>query len=149
MGGRGDTIMEYDVLKLENQLCFPLYACSREIVKKYTPLLAEIGLTYTQYIVMLVLWEQKKTTAKELGERLHLDSGTLTPLLKRLEANGLVSRFRAPEDERNLMVALTGKGGELQAKAADIPGRIGPCINLSPEEAVTLYSLLYKILDCV
>ena len=139
--------MNYDILKLENQLCFPIYACSREIVKKYKPFLNEIGLTYTQYIVMLVLWEKKSTNVKSLGEYLYLDSGTLTPLLKKLESVGLVSRTRLAEDERNLIVTITDKGERLKDKAVNIPLKLASCINLSVEEAKILYNLLYKILD--
>ena len=139
--------MNYDILKLENQLCFPIYACSREIVKKYKPFLNEIGLTYTQYIVMLVLWEKKSMNVKSLGECLYLDSGTLTPLLKKLEAGGLVSRTRLAEDERNLIVTITDKGEKIKDKAVNIPQKLASCINLSVEEAKMLYSLLYKILD--
>ncbi len=139
--------MNYDLLKLENQLCFPIYACSREVVKKYKPFLNEIGLTYTQYIVMLVLWEKKSMNVKSLGECLYLDSGTLTPLLKKLEAVGLVSRTRLAEDERNLIVTITDKGESLKDKAVNIPLKLASCINLSAEEAKMLYSLLYKILD--
>ena len=139
--------MNYDILKLENQLCFPIYACSREIVKKYKPFLNEIGLTYTQYIVMLVLWEKKSMNVKSLGECLYLDSGTLTPLLKKLEAGGLVSRTRLAEDERNLIVTITDKGEKIKDKAVNIPQKLASCINLSAEEAKMLYSLLYKILD--
>lgn len=138
--------MNYDVLKLENQLCFPIYACSREVVKKYTPFLNEIGLTYTQYIVMMVLWEKKSMNVKNLGECLYLDSGTLTPLLKKLEAGGFVSRTRSQEDERNLIVTITEKGEELKDKAAEIPAKLKSCLNLSLEEAQQLYVLLYKIL---
>ena len=139
--------MNYDILKLENQLCFPIYACSREIVKKYKPFLNEIGLTYTQYIVMLVLWEKKSMNVKSLGEYLYLDSGTLTPLLKKLESVGLVSRTRFAEDERNLIVTSTDKGKKLKDKAVNIPLKLASCINLSAEEAKMLYRLLYKILD--
>ena len=139
--------MNYDLLKLENQLCFPIYACSREVVKKYKPFLNEIGLTYTQYIVMLVLWEKKSMNVKSLGECLYLDSGTLTPLLKKLEAVGLVSRTRLAEDERNLIVTITDKGESLKDKAVNIPLKLASCINLSVEEAKILYNLLYKILD--
>ena len=139
--------MNYDILKLENQLCFPIYACSREVVKKYKPFLNEIGLTYTQYIVMLVLWEKKSMNVKSLGECLYLDSGTLTPLLKKLEADGLVSRTRLAEDERNLIVTITDKGEKLKDKAVNIPLKLASCINLSAEEAKMLYRLLYKILD--
>lgn len=140
-------MMKYDNLKLENQLCFPLYACSREIVKKYKPFLDEIGLTYTQYVVMLVMWECESTTVKGLGEKLHLDSGTLTPLLKRLEAEGLVSRARSSEDERSLNVTLTEKGKNLKREAVSVPAKVGSCMNLPPEDAATLYRLLYQILE--
>lgn len=138
--------MTYDALKLENQLCFPLYACSREIVKKYTPFLQEIGLTYTQYVVMLVLWEHEKVTAKELGETLHLDSGTLTPLLKKLETSGFVTRSRSSIDERSLDITITEIGSALKEKAVHIPAQVGKCINLEKEEASELYRLLHKIL---
>lgn len=138
--------MNYDALKLENQLCFPLYACAREVVKKYKPFLDEIGLTYTQYIAMMVLWEKKRMNVKNLGERLYLDSGTLTPLLKKLEANGLVSRKRSSQDERNLIVTITDKGERLKDKAMEIPLKLASCLPLSPAEAKTLYGLLYKML---
>lgn len=137
---------KYDVLKLENQLCFPLYACSREIVKKYKPFLDRIDLTYTQYIVMMVMWERKTVNVKELGECLYLDSGTLTPLLKKLESKGFVSRMRCQSDERNLVVSITDDGEKLKDKAVDIPLEIAECTNLSQEEALKLYSILYKIL---
>lgn len=141
--------MEYDQLKLENQLCFPLYACAKEVVKKYKPFLDEIGLTYTQYIVMMVLWEQKRANVKLLGEYLYLDSGTLTPLLKKLESNGFIVRERALSDERNVMVTLTQTGEELKKKAALIPEKIKQCLSLSTDEAVSLYRLLYKVLGQV
>ena len=137
---------KYDVLKLQNQLCFPLYACSREIVKRYKPYLDKIDLTYTQYIVMMVLWEKKQVNVKELGEALYLDSGTLTPLLKKLESKGLVSRTRSEKDERNLVVSITEKGENLKDKAVDIPLQIVGCTNLTAEEGMQLYSILYKIL---
>jgi DNA-binding MarR family transcriptional regulator len=141
--------MDYDALKLKNQLCFPLYAAAKDVVSKYTPLLDELGLTYTQYIAMLVLWEQKKCSVKELGEYLYLDSGTLTPLLKRLEGKGLVNRERAVGDERMVFVTLTEDGEELKKQAASIPTRMGECMPLSMEEAKTLYGLLYKMLGTV
>ena len=137
---------KYDALKLENQLCFPLYACSREIVKRYKPFLDEIGLTYTQYIAMMVMWERKSVNVKELGEYLYLDSGTLTPLLKKLESKGYVTRMRSDKDERNLVVALTEEGEKLKDKAVEIPYQIAGCTNLTPEEGVQLYGILYKIL---
>ncbi|MCD7826528.1 MAG: MarR family transcriptional regulator [Clostridiaceae bacterium] len=137
---------KYEALKIENQLCFPLYACAKEVVKKYKPYLEQIDLTYTQYITMMVLWEYGEMNVKELGERLYLDSGTLTPLLKKLEKKGLVSRRRSKKDERNLIVTITEEGTRLQEKASGIPSAMGSCINLGQEEALTLYRLLYKIL---
>lgn len=138
--------MNYDRLKLENQLCFPLYACSREIVRMYKPFLDEIGLTYTQYIAMMVLWEKKQLTVKQLGELLYLDSGTLTPLLKKMEISGLLSRSRDKTDERSVIVTLTKQGEELKEQAVLIPERITKCVPLDQEEAKQLYHLLYKIL---
>jgi len=137
---------KYDALKLDNQLCFPLYACAREIVKAYKPFLDGIGLTYTQYITMMVLWEHGCVTSKQLGERLFLDSGTLTPVLKKLEEKGYLTRYRCPEDERNLMVTLTDAGAALRDPASEIPGKMAGCIPLEPGDALTLYRILYKIL---
>lgn len=137
---------EYDALKIENQLCFPLYAASREVVKSYKLFLDKIDLTYTQYIVMMVMWEKKSLNVKELGECLYLDSGTLTPLLKKLEAKGLVARVRSETDERNLIVSITDIGEALKDKAVSIPKEMARCSNLSVEEAQQLYSILYKIL---
>ena len=136
----------YDQLKLENQLCFPLYACSKEIVRMYKPLLDPLGLTYTQYLVMMVLWEEKEATVKGLGERLWLDSGTLTPVLKKLESKGYVARRRSAADERSVVITLTAAGGDLRKEAAHVPQKLGSCIRLKPEEAVQLYGLLYKVL---
>lgn len=135
------------MLKLENQLCFPLYACAKEIVKKYTPFLEELGLTYTQYIAMMVLWEHKTVNVKKLGEFLYLDSGTLTPLLKKLEKQGLLTRERSAADERNLIVTVTEAGEDLKDKAAGIPEKMRQCIQTEPAEAKELYRLLYKLLD--
>ncbi len=137
---------QYEALKLENQLCFPLYACAREVVKKYKPFLDDIDLTYTQYVTMMVLWEKPSVTSKEIGERLHLDSGTLTPVIKKLAEKGLVTRARSAEDERNLVVALTDAGLALRDRAACIPGQMGKCICLSTEDAQTLYRILYQLL---
>ena len=137
---------QYEALKLENQLCFPLYACAREVVKKYKPFLDDIDLTYTQYVTMMVLWEKPSVTSKEIGERLHLDSGTLTPVIKKLAEKGLVTRARSAEDERNLVVALTDAGLALRDRAACIPDQMGKCICLSPEDAGTLYRILYQLL---
>lgn len=137
---------KYDALKLDNQLCFPLYAVSKEIVRKYTPFLKEIDLTYTQYIVMMVMWEDRKITVKDLGKKLFLDSGTLTPLLKTLEKKGLVTRNRDEDDERVLLVSVTKEGMELREKAVGIPSKIGGCIDLSKEETIELYTILRKLL---
>ena len=137
----------YDALKLENQLCFPLYAAARETIKLYKPFLDDLELTYTQYITMLVLWEKKSQTVKELGAALYLDSGTLTPLLKKLEEKGLVTRNRSELDERNLIVSITEAGEELKERAVDVPQQLAKCVNLSPEEALTIYKLLYKLLE--
>lgn len=138
---------QYDALKLKNQLCFPLWAAAKEVVRKYKPFLDEIGLTYTQYIAMMVLWEQRGLSVKQLGQYLYLDSGTLTPLLKKLEKTGLVKRARDEADERNVIVSVTEKGMELRKKAVEIPLKVGSCIGIAPEEAMTLYGLLYKVLD--
>ena len=137
---------DYDSLKLKNQLCFPIYLCSKEIIRKYTPWLEEIDLTYTQYIVMMYFWEKEKSNVKEVGKTLLLDSSTLTPLLKKLESKGFITRVRSTIDERNLEIQITKKGRELKDKAKLIPEKIGKCIALSEEEATTLYSLMYKIL---
>ncbi len=138
---------KYEGLKLKNQLCFPLYACSRLVIKKYHPVLSELDLTYTQYIAMLVLWEVRSLSVKELGRRLFLDSGTLTPLLKSMEAKGLIRRFRSSEDERVLIAEITDEGMALREKAADIPEKVGGCIKLEAQEAAELYRLLYKLLE--
>ena len=135
-----------DALKLSNQLCFPLYAAAREVVKQYTPYLEKIGLTYTQYIVMLVLWEKKQIGAKQLGALLFLDSGTITPVVKKLEQAGLVKRIRGTVDERTLDIILTPEGEAVKGKAATIPNEIAQCIHLNTEEATTLYTLLNKML---
>ena len=137
---------KYDALKIGNQLCFPLYACSREIIKRYKPFLDEIDLTYTQYIAMMVLWEQGSTTVKELGNALYLDSGTLTPLLKKMEAKGLITRRRSEADARSLIVSLTEEGEALKDKALSVPHQMASCVCLEPEEAQELYRILYKLL---
>ena len=137
---------KYDALLLSNQLCFPLYACSREIIKKYKPFLDEIDLTYTQYITMMVLWESHSATVKELGQKLYLDSGTLTPLLKKMESKGLLTRKRSEEDERSLLVTITEKGAALRERAVNVPARISQCVSLTPEEYKSLYDILYKVL---
>ncbi len=137
---------KYDVLKIKNQLCFPLYACSREVIRQYKPFLDKLDLTYTQYITMLVLWEARCLTAKELGEWLRLDSGTLTPLLKKMEQKGLLTRKRSTMDERHLVVTITEEGEKLKDRALAVPQGLHKCVPLEPDEAATLYRLLYKIL---
>ena len=137
---------QFDILKLENQLCFPLYAAAKEVVGRYKPYLDEIDLTYTQYITMMVLWERKSIAVKELGERLYLDSGTLTPLLKRLESKGFIKRERSAEDERVVNVTITDAGNRLREKAMQVPVQMSHCMPLSMDEAETLYKLLYKLL---
>lgn len=138
---------EYEGLKLENQLCFPLYAASREVIKQYRPYLDKLDITYTQYIAMMVFWAEKKISVKELGKKLFLDSGTLTPVLKSMESKGLVKRYRSTEDERVLMVEITKKGEELKEQAKDIPQKVAGCVKLDSEEAMQLYTLLYKVLS--
>ena len=138
---------KYDALKLENQLCFPLYAASREVIKQYRPFLDALDLTYTQYITMMVFWEEKKISVKELGKKLYLDSGTLTPVLKSLESKGFVNRYRSTEDEWVLIVEITEKGEALRDKALNIPAEVSRYIRLEKEEADQLYRLLYKILQ--
>ena len=137
---------KYDNLKLKNQLCFPIYLCSKEIIRKYTPLLNELNLTYTQYIVMMYFWEVEESNLKDLGKTLMLDSSTLTPLLKKLELKGYIERKRSFTDERNLVIKLTKEGINLRNKAIDIPSKMGKCINLSDSDIKTLYSLIYKVL---
>jgi DNA-binding MarR family transcriptional regulator len=139
--------MNAEILKLENQLCFPLYAAAKAMVKKYAPFLNEIRLTYTQYITMMVMWEHKTISVKELGNCLYLDSGTLTPLLKRLESKKLISRERATKgDERFVYISVTPEGIQLKRKAVQVPQKMGKCLSLDPEEVQTLYMLLYKLL---
>ena len=137
---------EYEQLKLQNQLCFPLYAASREIVKRYHPYLSQFDLTYTQYIVMLVLWEQKTCTVKALGEKLFLDSGTLTPVLKSLQQKGYLKKHRLEQDERVVEVEITKQGMELREQVKNVPEKLSSCMRLSSEEAAILYRLLYKLL---
>ena len=140
---------KYEPLKLSNQLCFPLYACSREMIKLYKPFLDELGLTYTQYITMMVHWEHKAMTVKGLGQELYLDSGTLTPLLKKLEEKGLVTRRRSELDERNLIVTITESGEAMKDAALHIPAEMTKCINLSKEDIRALYRMLHQLLEYV
>ena len=138
---------KYDALKLENQLCFPLYACSREVIKLYRPYLDALGLTYTQYITLMVIWEEGTVSVRDLGKQLYLDSGTLTPVLKHLEAVGYITRRRCPADERVLLVTITEAGLALRDKAVDIPGKLAESVKLDSEETATLFKLLHKLLE--
>lgn len=138
---------QYDMLKLENQLCFPLYAASKEVVRHYKPFLDEMDMTYTQYITMMVMWEHKELTVKELGHYLYLDSGTLTPLLKTMEKKGWVERNRSKEDERVLVVTITDAGEKLKEKAVHVPEKMSACVKLEREEAVQLRKILHKIIE--
>lgn len=136
----------FDPLSLDNQLCFPLYAASKELTRRYKPFLDPLGLTYTQYVAMMALWEHDNVSVKDLGKRLYLDSATLTPLLKRLESHGYVTRTRSPEDERSVIIELTDDGRALRERALAVPGCIGGCIRMEPEEAMQLKALLEKLL---
>ncbi|MGP1496822.1 MAG: MarR family winged helix-turn-helix transcriptional regulator [Treponema sp.] len=141
-----DSNDKFHCLKLKNQLCFPLYAASKEILRKYTPLLKKLNLTYTQYIAMMVLWEHRKLNIGELGKHLFLDTGTLSPLLKSMEKKGLVTRTRNKDDERIVFIETTKKGEKMKEKALEIPEQMETCVNLSKKEVENLYALLYKIL---
>lgn len=136
----------FEALKLEHQLCFPLYAASREVIKRYHPYLKEPDLTYTQYIAMMVFWSDKSISVKDLGQKLFLDSGTLTPVLKSLEEKGYVKRRRSSEDERVLIAEITQTGEALKERAMSIPEKIAGCVKLETQDALQLYQLLYKIL---
>ena len=133
-------------LKLENQLCFPLYACAKEIVRRYTPLLEPLGITYTQYIAMMVMWEHKSISVRDMGKLLFLDSGTLTPMLKKMEKAGWISRRRSSQDERMVIISITGMGEELHEKAAQVPLKMAGCLTLENDEAMQLYALLKKMM---
>lgn len=136
-----------DTLKLSNQLCFPLYASGKEITRKYKPFLDKLDITYTQYIVLMVLWEKDHVSVKEIGEKLYLDSGTLTPLLNKLLIKEYISKKSLPRDNRELIISLTNKGLKLKKEAYEIPPQIAKEVKLSPEEAKELYRLLYKVLE--
>jgi DNA-binding MarR family transcriptional regulator len=142
-----DQTAEFDPLKLDNQLCFPLYAASRELTRHYKPFLDPLGLTYPQYVTMMALWEHDGVKVGELGSTLHLDSATLTPLLKRLEARGYLTRKRSAEDERAVIVTLTDEGRALRERALSVPSCIAGCISISPEEAYQLKTLLEKLVS--
>ena len=137
----------FQAMKLENQLCFPLYAASRHVIGLYTPWLKPLGLTYTQYIVFLVLWEKDGLSVGELCEKLMLDNGTLSPLLKKMQQAGYVERKRSSEDDRIVLITLTKAGRALQEQAKEIPLKVAGCLALSPEKAQTLYALLYELLN--
>lgn len=138
---------KYVSLKLSNQVCFPLYACSKELVSQYTPYLKKLGLTYTQYIVMMVMWESVSISSRDLAAKVHLDYGTLTPVLKKLESTGYITRKRDPEDERLLILGLTDKGEAIKDEALKIPPCIASCVGLNEEEFKMLYILTYKALN--
>ena len=139
--------MEYDALKLDNQLCFPIYVASREIIQAYGPYLSQLDITYPQYLVLMVLWQQDQMTINSIGKLLHLDSGTLTPLLKRMQSKGLITRSRCTEDERAVRIALTPRGSALRERAVSIPTELSQSTNLSPEEIETLKRLLRKLIN--
>ena len=134
------------MLKLENQLCFPLYVCAKEVVRRYTPLLELLGLTYTQYIAMMVMWEHKSISVRDMGKLLFLDSGTLTPMLKKMEKAGWILRRRSEEDERIVIITITDKGEKLHDEASDIPSKMAGCVTLESDDAMQLYSLLHKLI---
>jgi DNA-binding MarR family transcriptional regulator len=136
-------------LKLDDQICFALYACSREVMKQYRPILEEFDLTYTQYVTLLALWEKEHVTVKELGARLYLDSGTLTPLLKKLEAAGLIQRIRDRQDERSVIISLTAEGRDLEQKAQGIPCRLFEQSGVKIEELQKLHAQLYTVLAAI
>lgn len=136
----------YDCLRLENQLCFPLYVCAKEVVRRYKPFLDPLDLTYTQYITMMVMWGRDRISVKDIGALLHLDSGTLTPLLHKLEEKGYVERSRDPYDERSVIIGITPEGEALKEKAKDIPAAVGSCLNISAEDAQVLYGILTRMM---
>lgn len=140
---------DYPQLRLDSQLCFPLYACARKVTGAYGPMLKPLGLTYTQYLVMLALWENEKEKVGELCHRLYLDCGTITPMLKKMEESGWLTRCRCKVDERCVYVALTEKGRALREQVKDIPAKVGECITLPQEDAYELYRLLHKLLDTI
>ena len=139
----------YPQLKLDSQLCFPLYACARKVTNAYNPLLKPLGLTYTQYLVMLELWEKGEEKVGDLCHRLYLDCGTITPMLKKMEESGWLTRCRCKVDERCVYVALTEKGRALREQVKDIPAKVGECITLPQEDVYELYRLLHKLLDTI
>ena len=143
MSEKGD----YEQLKLENQLCFPLYAASRKVISKYQPYFQPLGITYTQYLVFMVLWEDDDLSVGDICKKLYLDSGTLTPLLKKMEEKGWIKRTRMKFDERIVHVSLTGDGRAMRAKCKDIPSQVGTCVKMDPEDAKNLHRILYELIE--
>ena len=137
---------KYEALKLDNQLCFPLYTASRLVIHRYQPMLKDLDITYPQYLVLMVLWEKDEVNLSTIAEKLQLQSNTLTPLLKRLQQRGFLERKRSETDERNIVITLTEKGKKLKDQACDVPGLLAEQIPLSMEEAKELYRLLYKMI---
>lgn len=137
---------KYGKIKLKNQVCFPIYLCSKEIIKKYNPLLSELDLTYTQYVVMMFFWERESSNLKELAQTLMIDPSTLTPLLKKIEKKGYIKRERAKDDERNLVITLTEEGEALKDKALVIPDKMRKCVDMSDDEIHQLLALTKKLL---
>ncbi len=140
-------MQSYEMLKLENQLCFPLYATAKEVVRLYTPFLREVGLTYTQYIAMMVIWEKRSLVVKELGKLLFLDTGTLTPLLRKLEQKGFIQLSNLPEDRRSILINVTPEGMKLRDDAVEIPLKVGACVQMDSEDAKLLFELTHKLLN--
>ena len=142
--------MNYDYkeqLKLSNQLCFPLYAAARNIINIYTPVLKKLGITYTQYLVFLVLWEGDKIPVGDICQKLMLDSGTLSPLLKKMQKSGYIERKRSGKDDRVVVISLTKEGKDMMERAKNVPKEVGDCIKISPEKAKMLYEILYELLE--
>lgn len=138
---------KYDCLRLDHQICFPLYAAARKVTARYTPLFKELGITYTQYIVFMALWEQDDQTVSEICTKLYLDSGTLTPLLKKMEEKGWLKRARSKEDERIVRITLTEQGWAMREKCLNIPASVGSCIHLNEKDAADLYRILHLLLE--
>ena len=147
MANEKATSDRYESIRLKNQLCFPLYACSKEVIRKYREPLEKLGLTYTQYVVMMVLWEDGGMTEGDLGKRVYLDSGTLAPLLKRMEKQGVINRVRPDDNERKLFISLTPKGEAMKEQALDVPKAMNGCIDLSENELKDLKRLLDKAIS--
>ncbi|MBQ9355262.1 MAG: MarR family transcriptional regulator [Clostridia bacterium] len=142
--------MNYDYkeqLKLSNQLCFPLYAAARNIINIYTPVLKKLGITYTQYLVFLVLWEGDKIPVGDICQKLMLDSGTLSPLLKKMQKSGYIERKRSGKDDRVVVISLTKEGKDMMERAKNVPKEVGDCVKISPEKAKMLYEILYELLE--